>query len=68
DTIVIRHSIPLTNTPSGDNPPSLISSDLQSTGECYLLRSGRDWSFACEPFPALCSGYLAYPPSSRNRL
>nr|NHB98826.1 recombinase family protein [Photorhabdus stackebrandtii] len=42
DTIVIRHSIPLTNTPSGDNPPSLISSDLQSTGECYLLRSGRD--------------------------
>ncbi|CEE93281.1 DNA invertase (fragment) [Xenorhabdus nematophila str. Anatoliense] len=40
DTIVIRHSIPLTNPPFGDNPPSLISSGLQRSGECYLLRSG----------------------------
>ncbi|WP_325100696.1 recombinase family protein [Xenorhabdus nematophila] len=40
DTIVIRHSIPLTNTPSGEGLPSPMSSGLQIPGECYLLRSG----------------------------
>ena len=53
DTIVIRHSIPVTtNPPRDEEPPKSIKSGA-SKSECYLLRSGRDLSASCEPVPAL---------------
>jgi len=40
DAIVIRHSIPVTSTPSDDEPPKSSKSGA-SQGKSYLLRSGR---------------------------
>ncbi|MEX0448099.1 recombinase family protein [Xenorhabdus sp. SGI246] len=44
DTIVIRHSIPLTHTPPSDNQLSPIPTNLQIPDKSYLLRSGREQS------------------------
>jgi len=43
DAIIIRHSVPVTSTPSDDEPPKSSKSGT-SKGKSYLLRSGRHYT------------------------
>jgi site-specific DNA recombinase len=53
ESIIIRHSIPLTSAPSGDRDPSPKADVSQQPGQCYALRSGRHLPASGEPVPAL---------------
>jgi site-specific DNA recombinase len=41
ESIIIRHSIPVTSAPSGDEGPSPKAGVSERPEQCYLLRSGR---------------------------
>jgi len=53
DTIIIRHSVPVTSTPSDGEPPKPGKSGA-SKDKSYLLRSGRRKPAFGESLPALC--------------
>jgi site-specific DNA recombinase len=53
DSIIIRHSVPVTSPPRDDEAPKSRKSDA-SKSQSYLLRSGRRESALGESLPALC--------------
>jgi site-specific DNA recombinase len=53
DSIIIRHSVPVTSPPRDDEAPKSGKSDA-SKSQSYLLRSGRRESALGESLPALC--------------
>ena len=55
DTIIIRHSIPITGAPDGGSDPSKPDGNSTEGGSC-LLRSGRPVAVAGERVPALHTG------------
>ena len=48
DTIIIRHSVPVTSPPPDEKSPKYSKSD-RSKSDSYLLRSGRDYSSLRRP-------------------
>ena len=55
DTIIIRHSIPISESPGGGPDPSK-PDNHSPKGEGYLLRSGRHLADLIERRPAPCAG------------
>ena len=53
DTIVIRHSIPIPNTPQDDDQPDSESDRDHYATESYLLRSGSNCASSGEHLPSL---------------
>ena len=69
DTIVIRHSIPLSPSPSNDDHPRPNTNGAPSTSESCLLRSGSDQPALGQYLPALRARCLgpAMAPSECTR-
>jgi site-specific DNA recombinase len=58
DSIVIRHSIPITSTPPVSRGPSAPSRPDGATGQNYLLRSGSNYAPLRGPFRACREGSI----------
>jgi site-specific DNA recombinase len=61
ESIIIRHSIPVSQTPNDNDPQSPQSRSGAPDDKSYLLRSGRHLAAACQHLPALRHRLVGQP-------